>query len=134
MSAAPAKKGAGRSKKVSAAPTLTRREGVWGDQFRAAFTQSKRFFADGVITYRNVADRVAQIVPVTDTTILRLGYIDDIRNSPAGTRQVAYLTMMALGYDPSEFELEPTDRALRGYTDQELRKLLDPGLLNEPTR
>lgn len=109
--------------------TLSRHDETWGDGFRAAFTQAKRFFDSGIVTYRAVAERVSQIVPVTDSTVLRIGYVENIRESPAGTRQLAYLSLMALGYDPTEFDLTPQDRALRGMTDTELRKMLDPGMI-----
>lgn len=108
-------------------PSLSRAEGPkWGDEVRAAYLQAKRHFDPGMVTYAAVAARVSQLVPTTDTSILRLGYHDDVPNN-AGTRQIAYLALMAMGFDPSEFGLTPQDRGLKGYTDIELRKLLDPG-------
>ena len=98
----------------------------WGDRFRAAYVQSKRHFPVGVVTYRAVAERVSQVIPTSDTTVMRLGYLAGPPSTPA-QRQLAYLSLMAMGYDPLEFELEPRDRALRGMTDIELRKMLDPG-------
>lgn len=108
-------------------PSLTRSEGPrWGDEFRAAYLQAKRYFEPGVISYAAVAERVSQIIPTSDTTVLRLSYQDEVPTNP-GTRQIAYLALMAMGFDPSEFGLEPQDRGLRGMTDIELRRILDPG-------
>ena len=110
------------------APSLSRRDAPpWGDEFKAAWMQAKRYFEPGVITYEAVAERVSQLVPVSHTSVLRLGYLTEMPDK-ASTRQMAYLTLMAMGYDPLEFGLEPRDRALRGMTDAEIRKMLDPGL------
>lgn len=100
----------------------------WGDEFRAAYLQAKRHFDAGVVTYEAVADRVSQLVPVSHTTVLRLGYLDEVPEKQSA-RQVAYLSLVAMGYDPREFGLESRDRALRGMTDVEIRKLLDPGMV-----
>lgn len=121
-------------------PTLSKGSINWGDSFRMAYVQSKRYFQDiqrredsdeGLVTYKAVADRVSQLVPVSETTILRLKTIDDIQSDRVhpGTRQIAYLSLVAMGYDPLEFGLNPTDRALRGLSEVEVRKLLDPGQL-----
>lgn len=109
------------------APSLRRSSGThWGDDFRAAFLQAKRHFGAGVITNKAVAARVSQLVPTTDTTILRLGYLPDPPRG-AAQRQTAWLALVAMGFEPGEFGLTSSDRALRGYTDIELRKMLDPG-------
>lgn len=108
-------------------PSLSRSNGPrWGDEFRAAYLQAKRHFEQGVISYVAVAERVSQLIPTSDTTILRLSYNDDVPSN-AGTRQVAYLALMAMGFDPTEFGLKPEDRGLKGLTDIELRRMLDPG-------
>lgn len=112
-----------------ARPSLARGDETWGLLFKAAFTQSKRHFDGGMVNYRALAERVSQLVPVSSTTILRLGTVDVIEDANPATRQVAYLSLMALGYDPTEFGLTHRDRALRGLTDQEIRKMLDPGYL-----
>lgn len=98
----------------------------WGDEFRAAYLQAKRHFDQGVISYVAVAERVSQLIPTSDTTILRLSYNDEVPTN-AGTRQIAYLALMAMGFDPAEFGLTMEDRGLRGLTDIELRRMLDPG-------
>ena len=100
---------------------------TWGDEFRAAYNQAKRHFKAGVITYEAVAERVSQLVPVSHTSILRLGYLETPPEKDA-PRQMAYLALVAMGYDPRDFGLQSTDRALRGMTDIEIRKLLDPGM------
>lgn len=108
-------------------PSLSKAKEVhWGDEFRAAYTQAKRHFDAGVVTYEAVAERVSKLVPVTSTTILRLGYMDEAPTRPS-QRQIAHLALVAMGFDPTEFGLTTEDRALRGLTDIEIRKMLDPG-------
>lgn len=108
-------------------PSLSRSEGPrWGDEFRAAYQQAKRFFEPGVISYAAVAERVSQLIPTSDTTILRLSYNDDVPTN-ASTRQIAYLALVAMGFDPAEFGLESRDRGLKGLTDIQIRRMLDPG-------
>lgn len=111
------------------APSLSRAEEPhWGDGFRAAYVQSKRHFEPGVISYEALAERVSQLVPTTGTSILRLGYADEVPRRP-NTRQIAYLALVAMGFDPTQFDLTAEDRALRGLTEIEIRKMLDPGHL-----
>lgn len=108
-------------------PTLRRnREVNWGEEFRQAYIQAKGYFESGVITNAAVAERVSRLVPTTPTSILRLGYLTGPPTRP-NHRQIAYLALVAMGYDPSEFGLTSEDRALRGLTDIEIRKMLDPG-------
>ncbi len=107
--------------------SLRRTQMSWGDEFRAAYAQAKRHWPQGVVTYEQLAQRVSKLVPVSHTTILRLGQLDEMPDKPA-TKQVAYLSLMALGFDPIEFGFEPRDRALHGLTDADLRKILDPGV------
>ena len=112
----------------AAAPSLSRPAPSWGDQFSQAYRQAKRHFAPGAVTYDAVADRVSMLVPTSQTTVMRLGYLDKPPSTPA-QRQLAWLALVAMGYDPLEFGLETQDRALRGLTDIEIRKMLDPGHL-----
>lgn len=115
--------------KGKAGPSLERpSEKRWGDDFRAAVVQSRMHFGQKKVTYVRLAERVSQLVPTTDTTILRLGYLDELGTNRS-VRQIAYLALMALGFDPLDFGLEPRDRALKGLTDAEIRKMLDPGYL-----
>lgn len=108
-------------------PSLTRSDGPrWGDEFRAAYLQAKRYFEPGVISYAAVAERVSQLIPTSDTTILRLAYNDEVP-AKAATRQIAWLALVAMGFDPREFGLNDEDRGLKGLTDIELRRMLDPG-------
>ena len=108
-------------------PSLSRAdEPRWGDEFRNAYIQAKRHFEAGVISYAAVAERVSQLIPTSDTTILRLSYNVAVPAS-AGTRQIAYLALMAMGFDPIQFGLTPQDRGLKGITDIQLRRMLDPG-------
>lgn len=108
------------------APSLHRPETNWGDEYRQAYRQAKTYFEAGAVTYQALAERVSRLVPVSDTTVMRLGYLEDEPRS-AAQRQVAWLSLAAMGYDPTEFGLETQDRALRGMTDIEIRKILDPG-------
>lgn len=109
------------------APSLSRSgEAHWGDEFRAAYLQAKRHFEPGVVSYEAVAERVSQLVPTTGTSILRLGYSEEVPSRP-NQRQIAYLALVAMGFDPTEFGLDASDRALRGLTEIEVRKMLDPG-------
>ena len=109
------------------APSLSRTEEPhWGDAFRAAYVQAKRCFEPGVISYEAVAERVSQLVPTTGTSVLRLGYSQEVPSRP-NTRQIAYLALVAMGFDPTQFGLTVEDRALRGLTEIEIRKMLDPG-------
>ncbi len=114
-----------RPRKPSA-PSLTRPATSWGDEYRQAYRQAKTYFEAGAVTYDAVADRVSLLVPVSQTTVMRLGYLEDAPQSPS-QRQIAWLSLVAMGYDPSEFGLQTQDRALRGLTDIEIRKILDPG-------
>jgi hypothetical protein len=113
-------------------PSLSRAETPrWGDEFRNAYIQAKRHFKPGVISYVAVAERVSQLIPTSDTTILRLSYNDTVPAS-ASTRQIAYLALVAMGFDPTQFGLTLQDRALKGLTDIQIRKMLDPGHIEKP--
>lgn len=113
-------------------PSLSRAETPrWGDEFRNAYIQAKRHFEPGVISYVAVAERVSQLIPTSDTTILRLSYNDTVPAS-ASTRQIAYLALVAMGFDPTQFGLTLQDRALKGLTDIQIRKMLDPGHIEKP--
>lgn len=108
-------------------PSLSRMERNWGSEFRAAFIQARHHFGSEVTSYDSVAERVSQLVPTTGTSIMRLGYSETVPRRPP-QRQIAYLAFVAMGFDPLEFGLKPEDRRLRGLTDIEIRKMLDPGL------
>lgn len=111
---------------MPAEPTLRRpRMENWGDEFRKARLQAKAHFIDGVCTWAAVAERISQITPVADSTLIRL---QDRKVPPEqpGQRQLAYLALVALSYDPTEFDLTAEDRYLQCYTDDQIRKLLDP--------
>ena len=108
-------------------PSLSRTEAPrWGEEFRNAYVQAKRHFEPGVISYLAVAERVSQLVPTSDTTILRLSYNPTVPAS-ASTRQIAYLALVAMSFDPTQFGLTPQDRALKGLTEIQIRRMLDPG-------
>lgn len=109
------------------ASSLKRADVGWGDEFRAAYAQAKRHFPNGTITYSKLAERVSRLVPVSHTSILRLGQLEELPDAPS-TRQIAYLSLVAMGFDPTEFGLERTDRALRGMTEADVRRYLDPGI------
>lgn len=111
---------------ISTGP-LKRQPQSWGDEFRNAYRQAKMHWPDGAVTYKAIAERISRVVPVSHTSILRLGYLNEVPES-AAQRQMAYLALMAMGFDPTDFGLEPSDRALRGMTDIELRKILDPAV------
>lgn len=107
--------------------TLERRPTTWGDNFRAAFVQAREHFGRDYITYQKVADRVAQVVPCHQTTVLRLTTLDDPPHR-ANERQHAYLVLVAMGFDPTEFGLTDQDRLLKGMDEATLRRVLDPGV------
>lgn len=110
-------------------PSLTPERGHhWGDEFRAAYLQAKRHFPKGVVTYQSVADRVSQLVPTSVTSVLRLGNKDTLPCT-APERQRAYLSLVAMGFDPEAFGLTAHDRALKGLTESEIRMMLDPAFV-----
>lgn len=108
------------------ASSLRKSDVCWGDEFRAAYDQAKRHWPAGTVTYAALAERVSKLVPVSHTAILRLGSLREPPGTPA-RKQLAYLSLMALGFEPAEFGFEPRDRALHGMTDSEIRRILDPG-------
>lgn len=106
---------------------------TWGEEFRAAYIQAKNYWEPGVVTYDAVAERVDKLIRTTSTSILRLGYCEAPPSRP-NQRQIAYLSLVAMGFDPAEFGLEPADGAIMGLTDIELRRMLDPKYLGASPR
>lgn len=109
--------------KIKASALLKKGPVTWGDEFRSAYSKAKRTLPRGVVTYQAIADRVSLLVPANQTTILRLGQRDTVPEDPS-QRQMAYLALVAMGYDPREFELTHNDRRLRGMTEVGIRKVL----------
>ena len=100
----------------------------WGERFRAAYLASKRRFGHEAVSYRAVSGRIQGVgVPVSDTAIMRLCYMDEMPRDPK-LRQQAYLSLAAMGYDPTDgFGLTSDDRGV-DLTPDELRRFLDPGV------
>lgn len=108
------------------ATTLKPRKLTWGDRFHLAYRQSRDTFGYGYISYSTVAERVSQIVPTSNQSILRMeGWEELPRN--AQTRQVAFFALMALGFDPADFGLTEKNVPLGGFNMARARKLLSPG-------
>lgn len=100
---------------------------TWGERFLRAYKKARSHpeFPPGSITYDAIAERVSQLVPTTGTSILRLGSAD-VEPSRPNQRQIAYLALVAMGFDPREFGLSHSDRRLRGLTDRAIHQTLNP--------
>ena len=105
-------------------------ETSWGERFRAAYLASKRRFGlEAVNYYRAVSERIQGVgVPVSDTAVMRLCYMDEVPRDP-DLRREAYLALVAMGFDPADgFGLTHDDLQLPGHDYVSVRQALDPSV------
>ena len=94
----------------------------WGEKVHRAYRYGKRQYG---YTYASVAERVSLATTVSDQSLLRLEWLT---KAPPNVRrrQIAALYIIALGFDPADFELT-NDRDLPALMWRErVRTTLDP--------
>lgn len=96
----------------------------WGERFLRAYYASKERYGPQEVSWRKLAARVSKVLPAANSTVMRLRYLED---APVGAaqRQLAYLAVLALGFDPQDFGLTEAD-ASPGWHMPTVRKLVAP--------
>lgn len=95
---------------------------TWGEKVHLAYRRSRATYGH---TYREVAERISQIFPTTDATIVRLESYDTVPKQER-VRIVAYLALLAYGFDPSDFGLSPDNVRLDKQVLKRAAGLLKP--------
>lgn len=78
---------------------------TWGERYNRAFRTGKKVHD---YTWKELAAKVSVIIPTDDSVLIRIGQTDTVPTSPQ-KRRLAYLALMAMGFDPHEFDLGPED-------------------------
>ena len=94
----------------------------WGDRLRRARLHGKRRYG---YSYRELAERVAMVVPVTDRALVAL---EHKIGPPTFKRQrlIAAIYVLALGYSPESLGIDEASELLRPYDQDRLHDVLDP--------
>ena len=104
------------------ARVLTLDDETFGERIHRAYRQGRT--AHG-FTYREVAERLSQVYPVSMQSLQRLEQQPDIPKQ-ARMRLVAYLALIAYGFDPETFGLNH-DNTPVGFVDlKKAKAVLDP--------
>lgn len=95
---------------------------TWGDQLRRARLHGKRRYG---YSYRELAERVAMVLPVTDRALVAL---EHKIGPPTFKRQrlIAAIYSLALGYSPESLGIDDAVELLRPYDQKRLHAVLDP--------
>lgn len=99
-------------------------EETWGERYLRAYFASRSLHGPEEVTWRRLAERVSQITPVAASTLMRLRTLKAEPVGPAN-RQLMYLVILALGFDPADFGLTEDD-ASPAWHMPTVRKLLAP--------
>lgn len=95
---------------------------TWGDRMNRAYRMARRKYK---LTYDSVAERISPIEKTTSGTLVRLGDFDELPGQ-ARTRKIAFLAVMAYGFDPKDFGLTAENVPLAGMDLKAVRELLRP--------
>jgi hypothetical protein len=107
---------------MSYAQAFTLNDETFGEKVHRAYRQGRA--AHG-FTYREIADRLSAVYPVSMQSLQRLELQPDIPRQQR-VRLVAYLALIAYGFDPEDFGLNHDNTPL-GLLDLEKTKVvLDP--------
>ena len=93
----------------------------WGDRLHRAYRTARR--NNPGLTYRQVAQQLSRIFPTTDATVIRLENYDDVP-SQQRVRALAYLVVLAYGFDPGQFGLDESNTGLDPQIIKTARDLL----------
>lgn len=94
---------------------------TWGERFHRAYRKGRDAYG---FTWRSLAETISQVTPVVNSTLIRMSELEE---APAGRakRQLAYLTVLAMGFDPDDFDLTEEDVS-PGWHMPTVRRLLTP--------
>ena len=95
---------------------------TWGEKLNRAYRRQKAKHGQ---VYRNVAERISQVYPMSDATLIRL---ERNANPPTDPRSVvsAYMAIIAYGYDPADFDLDLGKVPTHIREDKRVADLLKP--------
>lgn len=105
---------------------------TWGDQLHRAYRQARDMYprdpvtGEAVLSYRVVAEKMrAAGIDVGDQTLMRL---EDLTELPTRmkSRQIAYFALLAYGYDPEDFGLNPQTVVLTPFDLGRIKRALLP--------
>lgn len=106
------------------AKQLTLGEETWGERVRRAYRQARDTWGGG-FNYRSVAEQISQVYPVSMTALQRLEQNVDLPRQPR-VRIVAYYTLLAYGFDPTDFGLTPENTPISNIDLRKTKQLLSP--------
>lgn len=107
------------------ATTLKLRAPTWGDRLHLAYREARRVHGYGFLSYNSLAERISELVPTNGQRLLRLEEYDDVPPQPA-QRQIAWLELVAMGYDPADFGLTDRNVTTDGFSAAAVRALKRP--------
>lgn len=94
----------------------------FGERVHRAYRQGRAIHG---FTYREIADRITQVYPVSMQSLQRIEQQPDVPRQPR-VRLVAYLALVAYGFDPETFGLNH-DNTPVGFIDlRKAKSVLDP--------
>lgn len=94
----------------------------WGERVSRAYRAQRRRTGQH---YREVAERISQIHPVLNSQLSRLEDNEDLPPT-RNTRLIAFLALIAYGYDPEDFGLNAGNTPVAGYDLKRVVDLLKP--------
>lgn len=106
-----------RKKQDASSPRLS-----FGELIHLAYRRARDKHGPARITYDAVAQRISQIVPISDSQIYRYEKLEEPPTS-AGTRQHIYLLLLAYGAVPEDYGFK---WEWEGFNMGQVRRLLKP--------
>lgn len=100
---------------------LRKQEVTWGEELLLAYRRGREVHR---YSWLKLAERVSQVTPVHHMTLQRLADLE-VEPATASKRQLAYLTILAMGFDPADFGLTDADVSPAWHMPT-VRKLLLP--------
>lgn len=104
-------------------------EETWGERLRRAY---RRCRTQHGITYLAHSEAISEFIPVSDQSIMRYEDRDELPSNPR-QRQIAYLIILAYGYDPADWGLTPETANLGMWDLRKVAKALDPAKRQQAT-
>jgi hypothetical protein len=95
---------------------------TWGERAHRAYRTQRRTYGQ---TYRQIADRISLVLPVADSQLYRLEDNTDLPKT-SRVRLLAFLAIIAYGFNPEDFGLNSTNTPLAGLDLKRIEKLLRP--------
>lgn len=99
---------------------LTLDDETFGERLHRAFRRNRAATGE---TWSRLAERVSQVRPTSEASMIRLVDLDDVPKTNSG-RLLAYMVVLALGYKPEDFGLSEANVPLAGYDLKRVADLL----------